>query len=402
MSNSTSTLTVGIAPAKPTLRLIQTAAYFAAFIALGLSTGSLGPTLQALAKQSHVSLGMISYLFTARSLGYVLGSTKGAKLFDRRAGNPIMAAMLVLMSAMMALTPLTASFWFLVAAMFLLGTGEATLDAGANTLLVWAHGSGAGPVMNGLHSCFGVGALAAPLIVAAVIATNQNPVATYFILALLVLPVAAALFQIPSPMAQSMAASNSMTVDSRSLVLLLTAFLLLYVGAEVGFGGWIFAYSATLRLGTPASAAFLTTVFWAALTLGRLVAVPLARRLSPVTIIFVDLAGSLLSVTVIIFTSHSFAGTLLGTIGIGLFMASIFPSVMSFAGIRLQLTGALTGRLIVGASIGAMTVPLLIGQLFERLGPQVVMFVVAAALAIAVAIMVCIVRLSSQSVRLCP
>ena len=112
-----------------------------------------------------------------------------------------------------------------------------------------------------------------------------------------------------------------------------------------------------------------------------------ARRFRPVTIIFTDLAGSLLSVTVIIVASRSFAGTLLGTIGIGLSMASIFPSVLSFLGNRQQLTGAVTGRLIVGASIGAMSVPLLIGQLFERVGPQVVMFVVAIALAAAVAIM---------------
>ena len=119
MSTSTSTLTAGIAPAKPTLRLVQTAAYFASVYRLrSVQQDRSGPTLPTLAKQSHVSLGAISYLFTARSLGYVLGATKGAKLFDRRAGNPIMAATLVLMAAMMALTPLTASFWFLVAPCF--------------------------------------------------------------------------------------------------------------------------------------------------------------------------------------------------------------------------------------------------------------------------------------------
>ena len=102
--------------------------------------------------------------------------------------------------------------------MFLLGTGEATLDVGANTLLIWAHGSCAGPVMNALHSCFGVGALAAPLIVAAVIATNQSAVASYFILALLMLPVAAALLRIPSPVNQFPAtATTRQSAASRSL-----------------------------------------------------------------------------------------------------------------------------------------------------------------------------------------
>ena len=49
-----------------------TAAYFVAFIALGLTAGSLGPTLPALAEQTHVGLSAISYLFTARSLGFAL------------------------------------------------------------------------------------------------------------------------------------------------------------------------------------------------------------------------------------------------------------------------------------------------------------------------------------------
>src|ERR1051325_4655569 len=83
-----------------------TAAYFAAFIALGLTVGSLGPTLPSLAEQTHVGLGAISYLFTARSMGYVFGAVRGGRLFDRHAGNPVMAVMLFAMSIMMALVPL--------------------------------------------------------------------------------------------------------------------------------------------------------------------------------------------------------------------------------------------------------------------------------------------------------
>lgn len=71
-----------------------TVAYFAAFVFLGLTTGSLGPTLPSLAEQTQVGLSAISYLFTARSAGYLFGSVLSGKLFDRRSGNPILAAML--------------------------------------------------------------------------------------------------------------------------------------------------------------------------------------------------------------------------------------------------------------------------------------------------------------------
>src|SRR6266478_6134018 len=109
-----------------------TATYFAAFVALGLTTGSLGPTLPNLAEQTHVGLSAISYVFTARSMGYLLGSVRGGKLLDRRPGNPVMAAMLLTMSIMMALVPLVSRLWLLLIAMFILGAAEAGLDVGAN------------------------------------------------------------------------------------------------------------------------------------------------------------------------------------------------------------------------------------------------------------------------------
>src|SRR4030095_2777020 len=72
-------------------RYSVTAAYFASFIALGLTTGSLGPTLPALASQTNSSLSVISYVFTFRWLGYVFGALRGGRLFDRHPGNRAMA-----------------------------------------------------------------------------------------------------------------------------------------------------------------------------------------------------------------------------------------------------------------------------------------------------------------------
>ena len=46
-----------------------------------------------------------------------------------------------------------------------LGVGAATVDLGANTMLIWHRGSEVGRSMNLLHLCFGIGALASPLLV---------------------------------------------------------------------------------------------------------------------------------------------------------------------------------------------------------------------------------------------
>lgn len=62
---SSTVISVPMSGRASTYRL--TAAYFAAFVFLGLTTGSLGPTLPSLADQAQVGLSAISYVFTGRS-----------------------------------------------------------------------------------------------------------------------------------------------------------------------------------------------------------------------------------------------------------------------------------------------------------------------------------------------
>jgi FHS family Na+ dependent glucose MFS transporter 1 len=246
--------------------------------------------------------------------------------------------------------------------------------------------------MNALHSFFGIGALVSPVIVAVVVSLGHNAVDTYPLIALLLIPVGVWLLRMPAPMAPAAGVAQPATASNKRLVLLLASFLFLYVGAEVSFGGWIFTYTVTLKLSSAANAAYLTSAFWGSLTVGRLLGIPIAKRIRHSYVLLADLAGCLLSLGFILVFSHSFAAMVAGVIGVGLCMSSIFPAVLSFAGQQLTLSGHVTGRLIVGASLGAMTVPLLIGHVFETLGPQVVMLVVLIALILAGAILIYLLR----------
>jgi FHS family Na+ dependent glucose MFS transporter 1 len=63
------------------VRLSQSAAYFAAFVALGMFSAVLGPTLPGLAAHTRTDLSHISILFAARSAGYMMGSFLGGRLY---------------------------------------------------------------------------------------------------------------------------------------------------------------------------------------------------------------------------------------------------------------------------------------------------------------------------------
>jgi FHS family Na+ dependent glucose MFS transporter 1 len=359
-----------------------TALYFASFIALGLTTGSLGPTLPSLAEQSNSNISTMSYLFTFRSLGYVCGSVRSGKLFDKHSANVVMGMLILISATALALIPLSANLVVLFVLMLALGVAEAGIDVGANTLLIRVHQDRVGPFMNAMHACFGIGALSAPLIVAKVISFGARPNQTYFVLALLLIPIAFLALSSRSPRAVNNAANEFRHETNKQSLILLVIFLFLYVGAEVGFAGWVFSYAIKANLASATAAAYLTSLFWGSLTAGRVLMIPLTTRAKPEVIIGLSLVAAVLSLSVMLFPSHSIALLTVATAALGLSIASIFPGTLSFAGKRMNMTGRVTGWFVVGASLGATVLPLVIGQLFV-VGPGSTILVPLVALTLA-------------------
>jgi MFS transporter, FHS family, Na+ dependent glucose transporter 1 len=380
--NSSATM-AAMKTASPNLKISQSIAYFVAFIALGFTTASLGPTLQNLADHLQTTLGAISFLFTARSVGFLLGSFRGGRLYDHLRGHPVMAVMIVVMSAMMMLTPFAPNIFALTVVMLVLGAAEGLLDVGGNTLIVWIHENRVAPFMNALHFFYGLGATIVPLIITRTLQVKNALAVPYMVLALLVLPVALLLMRLPSPAIRSVSASQSDEKLNYRLVTLIALFLGLYVGAEVAFGSWIFNYTVKMNLGDETVGAYLTSLFWGSFTAGRLLGIPVATRFKPNAILSVNLIGWLVSIVLILSRPESFAALLTGTIGLGISMASIYPTVLTIAERRMKITGRVTGFFIVGASLGAMVLPFLVGQLFGSIGAQGLIYVVLGALGFA-------------------
>ncbi|MBU0490441.1 MAG: MFS transporter [Chloroflexi bacterium] len=377
--------------------MIKSRGYYAAFVALGLVAASLGPTLPDLAAQTGTLLSQVSFLFAARALGNLLAALVVSRFYDRWPGHPVIAGALLALSASMALVPTIPWLWVLAVVILILGMAENTVDVGGNTLLMWVHGERVGPFMNGLHFCFGLGAFLSPIIIAQVALFTGEAMRAYWVLALLLLPAAVWLLRQPSPRTGHHAAPrNAAGAPDRSLVLLIATFMFLYVGAEVGLGGWVYSYALAKGLSDATAAAYLTSTFWGALTLGRLLAIPIAARVRPRTILMVDLLGCLASVGALWLWPTAPGVVWLGTFGAGLCLASVFPTTLALAERRMRITGRVTGWFFVGANAGAMFLPWLIGQLFEPLGPDVVMIAILADVVVALALLAALLRRSGR------
>jgi FHS family Na+ dependent glucose MFS transporter 1 len=232
--------------------------------------------------------------------------------------------------------------------------------------------------MNALHFFFGVGAVISPVIVAQAILIGAGIRWAYWAIALMILPVALWLLRVPSPVAQTSAKETGVSRVDNLLVVFIAVFLFLYVGAEVGFSGWIYSYAVTLGLSGETTSAYLTSAFWLTFTAGRLLGIPIAARFRPRTILLCDLAGCLMSALILLLWPQSAGAVWVGTLGLGLSMASVFPAMLAYAERHMTITARTTGWFIVGASAGCMSLPWLIGQFFESVGPRALMVMILA------------------------
>ena len=373
--------------------------YSVCFISLGLGMSALGPMLPYLASNVNVSIAQISFLFTASSLGYLIGSAGGGRLYDRFKGHRLMFLALVLMVVMSFLIPLMTTFFILLVVMFFFGLGMGLLDIGGNVNLLWVYQSRVGPFMNALHFSFGVGAFLSPIILHNVMRLTGGALTwPFWSLALLFLPGIAGLIFLSSPEnpEENGNANHSSTTNLR-LVILMMALFFLYVGVEGGFGGWIFTYATEGNIVSESAASYINSIYWGALTLGRLITIPLAKKISPAAILIGNFALSILFLGLILIWPVDSNMIWVGSIGLGLALSSVFPTLMALGESRMKITGSVTGMFFFGSSLGGTLLPMLLGQIFEYSGSYQMMITMFAASCAGLLVLISVILVSNRA-----
>jgi fucose permease len=158
--------------------------------------------------------------------------------------------------------------------------------------------------------------------------------------------------------------------------------MLLYVGTEFAFAGWLPSYCMNkqgARLSEQAAAGTVS-VFWACMTAGRLlIAFALsrappseaagARCCHPVDLLLAALVLCAAAAMAALALLDGAAALWACVAAAGLFYSAIMPTVMAYLSLKgVEAKGDSLGRLLVGASIGGIAAPSLTAQLFQSLG----------------------------------
>jgi hypothetical protein len=125
--------------------------------------------------------------------------------------------------------------------------------------------------------------------------------------------------------------SSNILLLPMKLRLLFSLFYFIYVGIEMGFGGWIASYVILQDLTSSTSdAAYITSIFYGFLALGRICAIPMAIFISTTTMLRIQLSLSVICGIILLSLAHqsyNLAVTCAALLGFSL--SSLFPLVMT-------------------------------------------------------------------------
>ena len=314
--------------------------------------------------------GMGAY-YLATALAYGVGALFGGRFIRRFGAHLILPSAAALMAAGLLIQGFTGAWVVFALAGVFTSIGASSTDVGIQALVLDLFPYARGRALNLLHVAYGVGALMAPLLLAALVALGVpwQWLMTGSGVAMAVAAVGLALTVPPDPVLHASAPRDGETaVRTRRLplfLLVMAVSISCYVAAEAGVSDWLVRYLDALPI-TQASLAL--TLFWAGIAVGRLVFARIGNRLDPQrsAVVLAVAGGALLTVALMLPISPA-SPLLFGAVGLA--FGPIFPLMVAAAGARMPGESAtVTGTLVFAAVVGAVVYPPAIGFLSDVIG----------------------------------
>jgi len=359
---------------------------FALFIAIGWLGGALGPTLPDLADRTGRDLAALGGLVTAAFIGTMTAQIVAGPLNDRLGQRPVILVGAILLGLGTLGILFSRNLTAMLAIGLVYGFGSGAVDISTNLLIAHRFAQRSVPMLNLLHTFYGVGSVASPAVAGLTLALWESALPAFglgFVAILIPLPLVWQLDNVPLPAPPASAGRGNRFSYRAALLWALGFLLLLFVGLEAGMGAWTTAYvDRTPTLGKEVGA-LITSGYWLALTVGRILGALYSTRFTPQTVLWACLVG-ILGGSILLAVGHGSAAlTVLAVLVLGLWSGPPYPTIVAITTATFPNgPGKATSVVVAMASLGAATLPWLQGVLLDRVSaPAMTLLLVAEALA---------------------
>lgn len=354
---------------------------FTCFLAAGMVSSFLGVAWPSMRSGFNLPLDALASLLLSTTVGFAIGGTFSGKLIARIGIARFLLLGVVAAGLFLFGNALSPAWWVLVTNGLFVGFAFGAINAGLNIYVAATYSA---REMNWLHAMFGVGATIGPLLMAAVIGAGLEWRLGYAVGGIIYLVLGLLFITVQDSMTFGGMNGTATSVEGEPyrplplaatlrlpIVLLSILLFLLYTGVEATTGQWTFTLFTESRSVSTYWAGLMTSLFWAMITVGRLVFGTAAGRIGISRLLRFSMGGSVISAALFIVNDQ-----LVGLVAValmGLSLSAIFPTLISDTPHRVGAQHAATviGVVTGAASAGSAILPGLAGILAARLGLEI-------------------------------
>ena len=259
----------------------------------------------------------------------------------------------------------------LIAACLKTGVARGGNSNFANTMISTLPGEKATRGYNLLHGCFAVGALLSPLLL--ISCTRRWPGMGWRIVAglLCLLCLSQLVVYARMPLPPEKQEKSLKAVDHSFLRVkqfwLGAAMLLFYISTEYAIVGWLVTYFQDVGVLSADHAQMMNSLLWLVIFIGRMVGAAVTGKVSRSRILMADGFG-LFVFFLVMFFSRTAGPVVLGLVGVGFFMATIYPTAFAFGSDCIKGNDLGCSIMIFTGSAGGIITPAMVGFVAERAG----------------------------------
>lgn len=249
----------------------------------------------------------------------------------------------------------------------------------SNTMISTLPGDKATRGYNLLHGCFAVGALLSPLLL--ILCITLWPAYGWRIMAggLGLLAVSQIILYAKMELPPESGAKSIKTVDRSFLKVkqfwLGAAMLFFYISTEYAIVGWMVTYFQDIGVLTAEQSQLMNSLLWLIIFVGRMVGAAITGKISRGTLLLIDGIG-FFAFFLLMFFSRTPLPIIIGIIGIGFFMATIYPTAFAFGSDCIKGNDLGASTMIFTGSVGGIITPAIVGFVAEQAGIRAGMGVV--------------------------
>ncbi len=339
---------------------------YLAFISLGLPDAVLGSAWPVMRQDVQASVEYAGLIALVVSLGTVVSSLMTVNLIRRFGIGPIVAVSVSLTALALVGFATSQLAWALLCLAVPLGLGAGAVDSALNNFVALHYRA---KHMNYLHSFWGVGATAGPLIMANYIALEGGWRQGYWVIAsvqwvlVVVLLCALPLWKVAgrsledsgSHVAPVVSNRQALAMEGVSLQLLV---FFCYCSVELGAGLWSASFLIQERGTLASQAALWVAIYYGGITAGRFVCGAVAQRLSEVIMIRIGAILMVSGAVLLALPVQSWVANM-GLLFIGFGCAPVFPNTLHLTPVRFGkgASQAIIGLSMATAYVGNTLVP---------------------------------------------